>query len=65
MSKRTISMLLFVGGAVLLVLSLAADAFGIGARAGFGWKQLTGAVLGLAALAYGYWLGRGKPEQKK
>ena len=65
MSKRTISMLLIVGGAALLTLSLGADLFGIGSRAGMHWKQWTGVAVGLAALAYGYWLGRAKAEGKK
>jgi hypothetical protein len=65
MSKKTISLLLIAGGLILLVLSLGADIIGIGAKAGFGWKQLTGTVAGLAALGYGYWMSRVKPEKKK
>ncbi|MCJ7518368.1 MAG: hypothetical protein MUO42_01675 [Anaerolineaceae bacterium] len=65
MSKRTISLVLIVGGAALLALSLGADLIGIGSRAGMHWKQWTGVVVGLAALAYGFWLGRAKVEGKK
>jgi len=59
------SMLLIVGGAVLLVISLGADLIGIGVEAGFGLRQILGSVVGLAALAYGFWLIPGKPEKKK
>jgi hypothetical protein len=65
MSKRTISLVLVMGGAVLQVLSLSADMIGIGEGNMVGWKQLTGMAVGLVALLCGYWLGRGKPEQKK
>jgi hypothetical protein len=65
MSKRTISLVLIVGGAALLALSLGADLIGIGAQPGMHWKQWTGVAVGLAALAYGFWLGRAKAEGKK
>lgn len=65
MSKKNLGLLLIVGGLILLVLSLGADIFGIGAEAGFGWKQLTGTVVGLAAFGYGFWMTRVKPEKKK
>ena len=65
MSQKTISRLLMIGGFLLMVVSLSADLIGIGAEAGFGLKQLTGTVVGLAALAYGYWLGRAKEKGKK
>ena len=38
MSKRMISLVLIVGGAALLALSLGADLIGIGSRAGMHWK---------------------------
>ena len=42
-------------GAVGMVLSLAADALGIGNRAGIGWKQLLGAAAGMLVMVYGMW----------
>jgi hypothetical protein len=35
-----------VVGVVIFVISLAADAVGIGEGTGIGWKQITGAVVG-------------------
>ncbi len=44
---RWIAIGLIVVGAVILVLSLFADALGLGASgSGFGWKQLIGTILG-------------------
>jgi len=40
-------------GAVGMVVSLAADALGIGNRAGIGWKQLLGAAAGVLVVFYG------------
>jgi hypothetical protein len=65
MLKRTISLVLFWGGVVLQILSLNADMLGIGEGNMFGWKQWIGVAVGLVALVCAYWLGRGKPEQKK
>ena len=57
-AKKTTGAVLFGVGAVILVLSLAADPIGIGGSSGFGWKQilgaLTGAVLTVVGLALGY-----------
>ncbi len=65
MSRKTISWILILVGLLLAVVSLAADTLGIGNEVGFGWKQIAGTVVGLAALAYGYWLGRAKAKNKK
>ena len=43
---------LVVGFFVFLV-SLLADAFGIGEGTGIGWKQITGSLIGLAVAACG------------
>jgi hypothetical protein len=64
MSKRNISILLMVGGMILAALSLGADLIGIGSRAGIHFKQISGMVVGLAALVYGYWLSRSKTDNK-
>jgi hypothetical protein len=65
MSKKRVSVVIIVGGVMLLVLSLGADLIGIGSRAGIHWKQLTGAGLGLAASIYGYWQWRSTANDKK
>jgi hypothetical protein len=52
-------------GVVVLVLSLAADAIRIGARAGFGPYQALGAAAGVITLLFGAWLVLRKPSQKK
>jgi len=63
MSKKNISLVLMIGGAVLLILSLAADSVGIGSYPGFHGAQIAGAVIGLVILAFGYFFRRA--AQKK
>lgn len=53
-NQKTIGIALLAGGAVLLIGSLAADAIGIGGVAGFGYKQIIGAVIGVIAAVVGY-----------
>ena len=55
MSKRAIGLMLIALGAVGMVVSLAADALGIGNRTGIGWKQLLGAAAGMLGMVYGIW----------
>jgi len=50
MSKPVI---LLVAGILLFLISLAADAVGIGEGTGIGWKQITGAVVGVIVAAVG------------
>ena len=50
MSKPVI---LLIVGIVLFLISLAADAVGIGEGTGIGWKQITGAVVGVIVAAVG------------
>jgi hypothetical protein len=47
--------LIALGGVVLVVLSLSADSMGIGEGTAIGYKQLSGAVLGIAFVAIGAW----------
>jgi hypothetical protein len=44
---------LLVVGVVVFLVSLLADAFGIGEGTGIGWKQITGSFIGLAVAAIG------------
>ena len=53
MSKRTISLVLIVGGIALLALSLGADLLGIGSNPGMHWKQWSGTVVGIAVALAG------------
>ena len=55
MSKRAIGLMLIALGAVGMVVSLAADALGIGNRTGIGWKQLLGTAAGMLVMVYGIW----------
>jgi hypothetical protein len=62
MSKRTMGYLVIVLGAVVLIISLTADALGIGGAPGLGWKQLTGAAVGLIVMIGGVWLASRKAK---
>jgi len=53
-NKKTTSMVLLVAGAILLLASLAADMIGIGQAAGFGYKQIIGALVGVIAVVVGF-----------
>ncbi len=57
MSMKMIGRIGAVLGAILLLLSLAANPLGIGANpAEFGWLQMLGSFLGAVAVAVGLWL---------
>jgi len=45
--------ILLVVGVLLFLICLAADAVGIGEGTGIGWKQITGAVVGVVVAAVG------------
>ena len=53
-NKKTIGIALLIVGAVLVIGSLAADAIGIGGAAGFGYKQIVGALVGVIAAVVGF-----------
>ena len=55
MSKRTIGLIVLVAGLLLVILSITADAVGIGAEPGFGWKQTLGVILGVLVAAAAAW----------
>lgn len=52
-NKKTIGIALIVIGVVVLVVSLAADVLGFGEAAVFGYKQIIGAVAGVAIAVIG------------
>jgi hypothetical protein len=54
MNKKMIGIALLAVGVVLLIGSLAADPIGIGGAAGFGYKQIIGAVVGVIAAVVGF-----------
>jgi hypothetical protein len=60
MTQKTFGLALIVLGVVLLIISLAADLLGLGAKSGIGWKQLTGAAVGILVFLMGAWLRRRK-----
>lgn len=51
--NKTMAVVLLVLGVLLFLVSLTADATGIGEGTGIGWKQITGAVLGVVAAIAG------------
>ena len=53
-NKKTIGITLLAIGVVLLIGSLAADVIGVGGAAGFGYKQIIGAVVGVIAAVVGF-----------
>ncbi len=57
MSRKTISWILIIAGLLLAVVSLVADSVGLGNEVGFGWKQITSMIVGLAAVLVGFWMG--------
>jgi hypothetical protein len=65
MSQKTIGLVVMVGGAVLLILSLTADLIGIGSYPGLHWAQLTGAAVGLVVLMFGLWFWRRSTQKEK
>jgi len=50
MSKTVV---LLIGGVVLFLVSLGADVIGIGEGTGVGWKQITGAAVGVIIAVIG------------
>jgi uncharacterized membrane protein len=63
MPKKTIGIVLIIIGVILALVSVLADVIGIGNKAGFGWQQLLGTVVGIVVLLVGVWLARSKTNQ--
>lgn len=57
MNNKTLGTVLLVAGVILLLASLTADMIGIGEAAdAFGIRQIAGAVIGVVAVAVGFFL---------
>jgi|LSQX01.3.fsa_nt_gb hypothetical protein len=65
MSKKTISLILTIGGGLFALLSLIADFIGIGSYPGINWAQITGMVLGMAVLIFGLWFRTARIKKDK
>ena len=52
-NQKTASIVLIVGGIVVLLLSILADAIGFGGDAGFGPVQILGIIVGITAAVVG------------
>ena len=56
-TARVFALASLVAGALLMTLSVFADAIGLGGGKGFGWQQLIAAIVGLALVLIGVaWL---------
>jgi hypothetical protein len=64
MSKRTQGIVGIVVGVVVVIVSLAADALGIGGAAGIGWKQALGTLVGVIVVGVGAWYWPGFPQSR-
>ena len=64
MSRRTQGIVLMVVGVVIVIVSLGADAMGLGAKPGLGVKQALGAVAGVIILGIGAWFWPGFPQSR-
>ena len=55
MTQRGSALIVLVLGVLLALVSLFADALGVGGQPGFGWKQTVGLIVGLALVTFGLW----------
>jgi len=53
--QRRWPLVVLVLGIVLALVSLFADAIGVGGEPGFGWKQTLGLVVGVGLVALALW----------
>jgi hypothetical protein len=59
-TKKKIGIVLLIIGIVVLIVSLAADAIGLGSNPGFGYQQTAGTVAGAIVAIFGAILMRRK-----
>ena len=57
MSRKTVGILAIALGVVLIVLSALADVIGIGDEGSFGLQQISGVVVGILGLLFGWLFG--------
>ena len=55
MQQRGWALIVLVLGVLLALVSLFADPLGVGGEPGFGWKQTSGLVAGVALAVFGWW----------
>ena len=65
MSKKKLGVVFIFLGVIVLIISLAADAVGIGNATGIGWKQILAAVIGALVALDGVLLAFRNPDKKK
>lgn len=58
--QKTLGMILFLIGLIIFILALSADFIGLGAYPGYGYKQVSGFIVGAAAIIAGVLLKRKK-----
>ena len=51
--NKTTGMVLLVAGIVVVLVSVTADCIGMGGFPGFGYKQITGTILGIVMIIVG------------
>lgn len=62
MSRKTIALIVVVAGIALVIVSALADVIGIGGGGGFGLRQVSGVIVGVLAVAFGWLFGFRKPS---
>jgi len=65
MSKKKFGVVFIILGVIMLVVSLTADALGIGTQTGIGWKQILAAVISALVALLGVLLAFRNLDQKK
>jgi len=58
MDKKIIAIVFLGAGVVLLLASATADYTGLGGAPGFGWKQMSGSLVGVVMVILGVLLGK-------
>ena len=53
MDRKRVGGIVVAVGVVLLVISALAEPIGLGDGGGFGWKQVTGVIIGAAVAVFG------------
>jgi uncharacterized membrane protein len=53
MKSKGVAVALLTVGVLLFLVALGADRLGLGASPGLGWRQITGAVVGVVVAALG------------